>query len=191
MSAQPVPYVTPEEYLRAERFAPFKSEYYSGQIWAMSGASREHNIIAFSLSLAVGNSLRGAPCQGFGSDMRVAVAPLLYTYPDLSIVCGEQQFTDTHGDTLVNPTVLFEILSPSTANYDRTVKFGQYRRIPSLKEYILVHQDSPRVERFERHGDIWATYECRRLADTLELSSLGIALPLAAIYEGIALPPAL
>lgn len=184
-----MPFVTPEDYLRAERLAPTKSEYYSGQVWAMSGASREHNAIAFNLGGLMFNALRGTPCQGFGSDMRVAVAPLLYTYPDLSVVCGEQQFTDTHGDTLVNPSVLFEILSPSTANYDRTVKFGQYRRVPSLREYVLVHQDAPHVERFERYDDIWATYECRRLSDTLELSSLGIMLPLSALYEGILFPP--
>ncbi len=191
MSTQPVPFVTSEEYLRAERAAPSKSEYYSGQVWAMSGASREHTIITFNLTVAIGTLLRGSPCQGFGSDMRVAAAPMLYTYPDLSVVCGEQQFTDTHGDTLVNPTVLFEILSPSTANYDRTVKFGQYRRLPSLREYILVHQDAPRVERFERYDDVWATYECARLTDTLELSSLGISLPLSALYEGIAFAPPL
>ncbi len=165
----------------------FKSEYYSGQVWAMSGVSREHDAIAFNLTVAIGNALRGTPCRGFTRDMRVAVADTFYTYPDLTIVCGEAQFIDAYVDTLTNPTVLLEILSPSTANYDRTAKFGRYRRLPSLREYVLVHQDAPLVERFD---DIWATYEYHGEAAVLELSSVGITVPLAGIYEDVVFAPA-
>ncbi len=186
MSTQRIPYVTPEDYLEAERAAAFKSEYYSGQIWAMSGVSREHDAIAVNLTALLHAALRGTPCRQFTSDMRVAVDDTLYTYPDLSIVCGEARFTDAHVDTVTNPTVLIEILSPATANYDRTAKFGRDRRLPSLREYILVHQDAALVERFERFDEIWATYEYRGEAAVLELSSVGIALPLAGIYEDVA-----
>lgn len=189
MSTQPVPYVSPDDYLQSERAAAFKSEYYSGQVWAMSGVSREHDTIAVNLTALLRPALRGTPCRQFTSDMRVAVADTLYTYPDLSIVCGEVRFIDAHVDTLTNPTVLIEILSPSTANYDRTAKFGRYRRLPSLREYVLVHQDASFVERFERFDDIWAAYEYRRLAVVLELSSIGITVPLAGIYEDVSFAP--
>ncbi len=116
MSTPPVPYVSPDDYLQDERTAPFKSEYYSGQVWAMSGVSREHDAIAFNLTALLRGLLRGTPCRGFTSNMRVAVADTLYTYPDLAVVCGEAHFQDAHADTLTNPTVLIEILSPSTAN---------------------------------------------------------------------------
>ncbi len=185
MSTQPVPYVSPDDYLADERSAPFKSEYYSGQVWAMSGVSREHDAIAVNLTALLHTALRGTPCRGFTSAMRVAVSDLLYTYPDLTIVCGEAHFRDPHVDTLTNPTVLIEILSPSTVNYDRVAKFGRCRRLPSLREYILVHQDAFRVERFERIGDFWDTYEYGGEAAVLELSSLGISVPLAGIYEDV------
>jgi Uma2 family endonuclease len=192
MSTQPVPYISPEEYLAAERTATFKSEYVSGQIWAMSGASRRHNVIAMNLSVALGTALRGSECQPFGSDMRVFVPDnTTFAYPDLSVVCGEQQYTDAAVDTLLNPTVLIEILSPSTAQYDRTVKFIKYRRLPSLREYVLVHQETPRVERYECVGDLWVVaVEYDGLDAVMELASLGIALPLSSIYERVAFDPA-
>ncbi len=189
MSTQPVPYVSPDDYLQSERAAAFKSEYYSGQVWAMSGVSREHDTIAVNLTALLRPALRGTPCRQFTSDMRVAVADTLYTYPDLSIVCGEVRFIDAHVDTLTNPTVLIEILSPSTANYDRTAKFGRYRRLLSLREYVLVHQDASFVERFERFDDIWAAYEYHGEAAVLELSSIGITVPLAGIYEDVSFAP--
>ena len=189
MSTQPVPYVSPDDYLQSERAAAFKSEYYSGQVWAMSGVSREHDTIAVNLTALLRPALRGTPCRQFTSDMRVTVADTLYTYPDLSIVCGEVRFIDAHVDTLTNPTVLIEILSPSTANYDRTAKFGRYRRLPSLREYVLVHQDASFVERFERFDDIWAAYEYHGEAAVLELSSIGITVPLAGIYEDVSFAP--
>ncbi len=192
MSAQPVPFFTPEAYLDMERTSPFKSEYACGQIWAMSGVSRAHDRIAFNLIVAVGNALRGKPCQGFTSDMRVVTDTPSFSYPDLTIVCGEPQFTDAHVDTLTNPIVLVEILSPSTAQYDRAGKFGQYRRLPSLREYVLVHQDTGRVERFERHTDYnednWSASEYNGLNAVLELVSVGVSVPLRDLYDGVAFP---
>lgn len=190
MSAHPIPCVSPEEYLEAERAADFKSEYVSGQVWAMSGASRQHNIIATNLIVALGTAARGTPCQVFGSDMRVFVPDnLTYAYPDVSIVCGPQEYTDAAVDTLLNPTVLIEILSPSTAHYDRTVKFIKYRCLPSLREFLLVHQDAPRVERFERFDAIWVSGECGGMEAVLALGSVGITVLLAGIYEGVVFAP--
>lgn len=191
MSTQPVPYVSPEEYLQAERLAPFKSEYVSGQVWAMSGASRAHNTIAVNLIASLHTALRGTPCQVFGSDMRVYVPEnITYAYPDVTLVCGPQVYIDRHADTLANPTVLLEILSPSTAQYDRTVKFIKYRRLPSLREYVLVHQDTRHIEQFARFDDIWIAGECAGEASMLELACVGITVPLADIYENVVFPPA-
>lgn len=189
MSTQPVPFVTPEEYLAAERIASFKSEYVSGQIWAMSGASREHNTIATNLIIALGTALRGSPCQVFGSDMRVFVAEnFTYAYPDATLACGKQEYTDNVVDTLLNPTVIIEILSPSTAQYDRTVKFIKYRRLSSLREYLLIHQDSPRIEIFQKVEDIWTSGGCSGLDKSFALESIGAALSLADLYERVEFP---
>jgi Uma2 family endonuclease len=186
-----MPFVTPEEYLEAERAADYKSEYVSGQIWAMSGASRVHNALATNLTASIATALRGTDCQTFGSDMRVYVAEnRTYVYPDLSVVCGEQVYTDAHVDTLTNPTVIIEILSPSTAHYDRTVKFVKYRRLPSLREYVLVHQDAPYIEYFALVCDIWTSGACRGLESTLELESIGVTVNLADIYERVHFAPA-
>lgn len=191
MSTQAVPYVSPEEYLEAERHASTKSEYVSGQVWAMSGASRAHNTIASNLIITIGTAIRGTECQVFGSDMRVLVGENnTYAYPDISIVCGEQQYSDTLADTLTNPTVLIEILSPSTAQYDRTVKFIKYRRLPSLREYVLVHQDARHIEHFARFQDIWVSSDYHAATVALSLESLGVTLPFADIYENVLFPPA-
>ncbi len=188
MSALPVPFVSPEEYLEFERTAPFKSEYACGQMWAMSGVSREHDALAVNLILTIGPALRGSPCRLFTSDMRVATDALAFSYPDLTLVCGEPQFTDAHVDTLTNPIVIVEILSPSTAGYDRTGKFGRYRRLPSLREYILVHQDAARVEQFTRaDDDVWEMAEYQGLDAVLQLGSVGVSVPLASLYENVTL----
>jgi Uma2 family endonuclease/catechol 2,3-dioxygenase-like lactoylglutathione lyase family enzyme len=145
---------TPEEYLVLERRAEFRHEYRDGIITAMAGTSREHSLIQTNLSREISTQLRHQPCEVHGDNLRVAVTNAnLYTYPDLTIVCGEPRFLDGVFDTPVNPTVLVEVLSPSTEADDRGEKFARYRRLESLREYVLVAQDRARVERFTKRGD--------------------------------------
>ena len=128
--------------------------------------------------------LRGRDCEVYPGDMRVKVSPSgLYTYPDVAVVCGEPQFEDAELDTLLNPKVLIEVLSPSTADYDRGGKFAQYRRLPSLQEYVLISQDRPLVEHYVRQPpNQWMLTENESLQDTVDLPSIDCELPLAEIY---------
>jgi len=193
MSVQPKPRFTPDEYLELERAAPYKSEFYNGEIFAMAGASEEHNIIGVNLSREISTQLRGRPCRTYANDMRVKMvdAPVFYTYPDVVIVCGERQFEDASVDTLLNPTVLIEVLSPSTEGYDRGNKFAFYRRIPSLQTYVLVAQDRPLVEAYARQPDgrQWLLSEANGLSESLSLPAVGCTLRLADVYENVVFPP--
>ena len=185
-------FVTPEEYLAIERTAQTKSEYFRGEMFAMVGASREHNLIAGNVSRQAGNQLRERPCEVYQSDMRVKITPTgLYAYPDVVIVCGEPNFEDAHVDTLLNPTVLFEVLSESTENYDRGKKFEHYRRLQSLREYVLIAQDTFHVEKFTRQQDgrwmLWETYDSE---DSVQLESIGCELPVQEIYAKVNLKQA-
>ena len=147
MSQQIVPYVSPEEYLRLERQAEYKSEYVNGEIFAMTGASRKHNLVAGNIFRELGQQLRSRQCEAYVGDMRVKVtATGLYTYPDVVVVCGEPKFEDTFVDTLLNPTLLVEVLSQSTERYDRIAKSSYYRTLDSLSEHLLVAQDEVRLE---------------------------------------------
>jgi Uma2 family endonuclease len=174
---------TPEQYLALERRAEFKSEYIDGEIRPMPGASRLHNVIAGNFYTAFRAHLRGGRGQAFMSDMRVRVAaggP--YTYPDVIALVGEARFEDAVTDTLLNPTVIVEVLSPSTASYDRGEKFASYRRLDSLQEYVLVSQERVHVERFLRRGGDWMPTEFRNLDDVLRLDSIGCDIPLREVY---------
>src|SRR2546425_5264216 len=136
MASQTLPYITPEEYLKAERQSEFKSEYYAGQVYAMAGATPRHTRIATNFVIKLGSALAGGPCQVFNSDMRAHIpATGLYTYPDVSVVCGEPVFVQS--DNLANPIVVVEVLSKSSERNDRTTKFLDYQSVPSLKEYLL------------------------------------------------------
>jgi Uma2 family endonuclease len=190
MAVQPKPFFTPEQYLELERKADYKSEYLAGQIFAMAGASREHNLIATNVTRELSAQLKGRPCETYGSDMRVKVNPTgLYTYPDAVAVCGRPHFEDEHVDTLLNPTVIIEILSPSTEAYDRGEKAAHYRRLTSLKEYLLIAQDKPRVERYVRQENgSWALWEASGLSDTIHIEAIQCELPLAEVYDRIAFP---
>ena len=180
---------TPQEYLALERQAEFKSEYLDGIIVAMAGGRREHNLIAINLASETRSQLKGRPCEVFVSDMRVLVSQTgLYTYPDVVVVCGEALFLDDHRDTLLNPTVIVEVLSPMTESYDRGKKSGHYRRLPSLREYILVAQDEVFVERYLRQGDVWELTDLDHLDDTLSLVSIDCHVPLREIYARIEFP---
>jgi Uma2 family endonuclease len=180
---------TPEEYLALERQAKFKSEYCNGYITAMSGASREHNLITGNIHAVVWNQLTDRPCEVYLGDMRVRTSPVgLYTYPDVVALCGEPQFLDDEVDTLLNPTLIVEVLSSSTEDYDRGDKFAQYKSIDSLREYVLVAQDEVLVEQFVRQGQEWMRCEIRDMAETLVLVSIGCAVPLRQIYQKVKLP---
>ena len=180
---------TPQEYLERERLAETKSEYRYGQIVAMSGASRRHNLIALNLGRELSLQLRGGSCETYVADMRVKVSPTgLYTYPDVVVACGEIRFEDSHIDTLLNPVVLIEVLSPSTETYDRGEKFGHYRRLDSLLEYVLVSQDQMRVERYARQGDAWERTELSGPDDVLTIAAIGCTVRLADVYERVAFP---
>ncbi len=191
MSAVTKPYLTPQQYLARERQAETKSEYLSGEMFAMSGASREHNLIAGNVSRVLGELLRERKCEVYQSDMRVKVSPTgLYTYPDVTVVCGEPEFEDAEVDTLLNAKVLVEVLSPSTADYDRGRKFTHYRRLSSLQEYVLISQDRPLVEHYVRQGrDEWLLREQSSLQDTLILPAIQCRLPLSEIYLKVQFPP--
>ena len=192
MCALPRHYLTPEEYLEMERQAETKSEYLCGEVFAMAGASRQHVTIMTNTIVALGTRLKAGPCMVFGSDLRVKVPPTrLYTYPDVSIVCGKPQFEDRQQDTLVNPTVIFEILSRSTEGYDRGEKFANYRTLESLSDYILISQHRPLVEHYARQPNgSWLLDSYEGLAATLPLPSIGCELLLADIYDRVEWPEA-
>lgn len=174
---------TPQEYLTLERQAKTKSEFFEGEIYAMAGASRKHNLITLNLASELRRQLRGRPCEVYVTEMRVRVRSTgLYTYPDASVVCGKPEFEDVNGDTLLNPTVLVEVLSPSTEGYDRGEKFMQYRRLPSLQEYVVVSQDKVLVERYRRVGDLWVIGDVHQLDGVLRLESIDCEVPLSEIY---------
>ncbi|MEZ4730112.1 MAG: Uma2 family endonuclease [Caldilineaceae bacterium] len=181
--------LTAAEYLVLERAADHKSEYSTGEIRPMPGASRKHNLIATNILASLHFQLRKQPCEVYPSDMRVKVeATELITYPDISVVCGEPRFDDSHKDTLLNPTVLIEVLSPSTAAYDRGDKSENYRQIASLQAYVLVAQDKLHVEYYSRQPDnSWRFTEFKRAGDHVTLAVINCELALEDIYEKVTL----
>jgi len=191
MSAQPQPHLTPDQYLEAERAAEFRSEYYNGHIYAMSGGSYRHAQIIGGLVRELGNALKNRPCSVVSSDLRLRVSPDgLYTYPDVVVICGDPKFADDRSDTLLNPTLIVEVLSPSTEAYDRGFKSAQYRTLESLEEYVLVAQAEPRVEVFRRQpGGHWLLSEAIGLEAVCRFESLECAVPLADIYDKVTFSP--
>lgn len=187
-----VHHLSEAEYLAIERAADFKSEYFEGEMFAMAGGSPVHSLIATNLAREVGNRLKGRPCVPFNSDLRLKVATSgLYTYPDLSVVCGPLEFADEQDDVIVNPTLLAEVLSPSTEAYDRGKKFEHYRQIPTLREYLLVSQQEPRIEQFVRDASgVWRLHEASGLEARLELPSLEIMLSFAEVFANVKFAPA-
>ena len=179
-------HMTPEEYLAFERKAPTKNEYLNGQIIAMSGASFAHNFITMNTANQLYNQLMEGECQVAASDMRVK-APQIesYFYPDVVVFCGEPRSADNTFDTLLNPTVIVEVLSSSTEAYDRGEKFAHYRQIDSLQEYVLVSQDRVSVEHYLRQGTQWLLTEFCAVEESLSLISIGCELPLRDIYRRV------
>jgi Uma2 family endonuclease len=187
MSPVPVPRFTPEEYLAIERAADHRSELIHGEIYAMAGVSFEHTLIVTNLGAALHTRLRGRPCTTHLNDLRLSVPETrLYTYPDALVICDEPIFADEQFDTVTNPIALFEVLSPSTEAYDRGAKFAHYRRLSSLKYYVLLSQTEPLVERYERQeSNTWLLTELRGPDSTLDLPALQVSIPLSDLYERI------
>jgi Uma2 family endonuclease len=181
------PYITPQVYLQHERKAAVKSEYINGQIYAMAGASRRHNCITFNVAGMIYAQLQGRPCEGFANDMRVKIAAEnVYTYPDIVVACGEAKYEDAELDTLLEPTLLIEVLSDSTEKYDRGKKSAFYQQIESLQEYVLISQDQARIECYTRAADHrWMLTPVTTLEDSISLESIGCVLPLAAVYARV------
>lgn len=187
MASLPQDYLSPEEYLASERAAETKSEYFAGEVFAMAGASRAHNLIVFNVASQMGPQLRGGPCEAYVGDMRVKVSATgLYTYPDVVVVCGNPQLEDDHLDTLLNPTLIIEVLSPSTESYDRGQKFAHYRQLESLQEYVLIAQDRVHVERFARQPDgQWLLLAATDPMGVVPLTSIDGQLMLSEVYERV------
>lgn len=187
MASRTTPFITPEEYLAKEREAEFKSEYYQGQMYAMAGARENHVLIITNLIGELRQALKGRECRVYSTDMRLLVpATGLYTYPDVTVVCGERNFIDTTRDTITNPQLIIEVLSKSTEAYDRGLKFLNYQTLPSLQEYVLVSQNSPRVEQFGRQTDHGWRYQATEGPGTrVKLTSIEVDLALDEIYSEI------
>jgi Uma2 family endonuclease len=175
------------EYLEFERASETKHEYLNGEVFDMAGASREHNLIAGSTYSSLYSQTIERNCEVYQSDMRLKVkATGLLTYPDISVVCGKPELTTDALDTLVNPQVIIEVLSPTTEAFDRGKKFKHYSQITSLQEYVLISQDTPRIERFLRQeAGKWEYEDVRGLEGIIELSSVECSLKLADVYKKI------
>jgi Uma2 family endonuclease len=190
MSVQPIQRWTPAEYLAFERRHPEKHEFIDGRIIQQAGGSRDHALIGINIVSSLHQQLRTRTCTVYGSDMRVSIPyAQRYVYPDASIVCGTSHFEDEHDDTLNNPTLIIEILSPSTERYDRGKKFQAYQTIDSFQEYLLIAQDAVMIEHFTRQSDkLWTFDVVTDRAASITLTSIQCTLRVEDIYEKIALP---
>jgi Uma2 family endonuclease len=187
MRAQPGSFLTAQDYLVWERQQETRHEYLEGQVFAMTGASRAHNMLCANILASLHGQVRDKPYEIYVNDMRVKVSETgMYTYPDLVAACGEPRFEDQAVDTLLNPVLIIEVLSDSTERYDRGAKFTHYRSVNSLKEYLLVSQNECRVEHYVRQpGNHWLLTEYQEMQDRIDLNSLDSYLLLAEIYERI------
>lgn len=190
MGAPDLKYITQEDFLNAERLATEKHEYFKGEVFAMSGASIPHNMIFSNTYGELTSHLKGKNFRPFGSDLRIHIPKnTLYTYPDISIICGEIETTDDKFDTATNPSVIIEILSASTKNYDKGQKFSLYREIESLKEYILIDSEQIVVEKFFRNDDnSWLLTEYKSIESSFSIATIGLELKLADVYFDVKFP---
>jgi len=179
----PAQRVSYAEYLAFERDAETKHEFIDGAVVAMAGGTPEHSRLAMNVGVALANALRGRRCSAFSSDLRVHVpATGRSTYPDVTVVCDERRTAEVDPDAIINPTLIVEVLSPTTEARDRGEKFSHYRRLESLREYVLVSQDDVRIEVFRRQGDIWALRDYGP-GQSVELASLDVRLEVDVIYD--------
>ncbi len=187
MEAEKKAFITIDEYLKIERAAKTKSEYFNGEMFAMAGATRNHQVICDNLIFSLKNQFKNKPCIAFGSDLRIKVNKSgLYTYPDISALCGKELFDDANKDTLTNPQLIIEVLSDSTEAYDRGKKFALYRQIEPLKEYVLVSQSNKKIEKFEKNDTgFWTLSETNSDNDILYLSVIGCQLSVEEVYSNV------
>lgn len=185
MSSIPNVYLSPEEYLALEREAEYKSEYVDGEVFAMAGGSERHNLIVANIIAGLHGQLFGSACRVYPSDLKVrARKPRFFFYPDVSVVCGETRFHDKHKDVVLNPVVIFEVLSDATAAYDRGKKFQDYQQLNTLAEYVLVSQDDVLVEHYVRQENgSWIYTKLSGLDASLVLPSIKCQLELSFIYK--------
>jgi Uma2 family endonuclease len=185
------PYCTPDEYLAAERESPVRHEYLAGRIYAMAGESLQHSQIGVNLIREVSQQLKGRECQALSPNMKVKTGDAgLFSYPDLTVVCGKPLFLDTNTDVLLNPTAIFEVLSPSTEAYDRGEKLFRYRNfIETLMDYVLVSQRRALVERYSRQPNgQWLYVSVDGLSSRIQIESIGCTLELSEIYARVEFP---
>ena len=187
MTTHTVTDVTPEEYLAAERLSETKSEYLDGGIYPMTGASLNHGRIVLNVATELALQLRERDCDVLVADMKVRLQESRkFFYPDVCVLCGDPQFHDERKDIITNPDLVIEVLSPSTEAFDRGAKFQAYRTVASLKEYVLVAQDSPTVEQYVRNDNgSWTLTTVAGLESTLTLPSVECTLNLAAVYKRV------
>lgn len=184
-------YFSPEEYLAFERGTDARHEYLDGHVYAMAGESIEHSRICVNVAGELRARLKGSPCEVLSPNMKVVTSPTgLFSYPDVVVLCGEPRFYDERRDILTNPTVVFEVLSPSTEAYDRGEKFLRYRtQIATLREYVLVSQHRPLVEHYVRQPDgSWSYSSASDLSEVIDMPSIGCRLPLSEVYDRIVFP---
>ncbi|MBT9581720.1 Uma2 family endonuclease [bacterium] len=182
MASAPQAHLTPEEYLARERSAEFKSEYVDGAVLAMAGASERHNLIVANAIMTLGPRLRKSSCRIYPSDLKVRVGNRFF-YPDVSVICGQTVFADDEKDVVLNPSLIIEVLSPNTMAYDRGAKFLSYQQIPSLQDYLLIHQEEELVEHYRRHPpNAWLYTKSAGRDSTIEISFAGGQFSLADLY---------
>jgi Uma2 family endonuclease len=189
--AHPIHRLTEAEYLEIERRAEYRSEFLDGEMFAMSGGTSSHSLIKCNLIRELGTRLKGSPCVVYNSDMRIKVkAAGLYTYPDVSAACGPIQFEDERKDTFLNPGIIIEVTSESSEAYDRGKKFGLYRQLPSLREYVLVSQYEPHIEQYVRQeSGEWLLRDVVGLESKLSLPSVGVTVEMAEVYYNVQFEP--
>jgi len=178
-------YFTIEDYLTTEEEAGYKSEYYNGEIVAMSGGSRNHSVICFNLNRRIGEAIDDKDCTGFDSNMKLRIAETdSFFYPDVMVVCGDIQFYEERKDIIINPVLIIEVLSPSTGSFDRGEKFEYYRSISSVKEYLLISQDKPMVEAYYKQDEKkWLYSVVKGVEESIDLQSIDCKLFLKDIYH--------
>ena len=189
MAANPIPFLSEEQYLALDREAEVRSEYHDGQMYAMSGGTAAHSMIGLNITAELRQALRGKPCRPVNNDLRVRIPKTRsYVYPDAMVLCGAADRLAGKNDIVDSPHLIVEVLSPSSEKFDRGAKFALYKTLASCHEYMLVSQDEPLVELFSRRPGGWFLTEAHGLDASIRIESLELAIPLAGIYERVALP---